>query len=547
MRDINVNGAVLNVDATHYNSYSNIYDNNNQQQRGGLVSEVLNSQVGKKVTDKFFSLKTAVGTGLNDLVHSIAPLLEGPEDQQPLPPHLRKPVSTAMPGSGTTYGSPPPSSTKKYQQQLQKANASLASSATASQKEKEKISDPLSMPSPSPSNSPIPGGNGESASTKTASSSSSASATSEVPPSSQNAPARVDNSGPAMIEEVDPLTGMVISRPAAPASAAMGKRPSMTSTSGKHSIAGEGTGYANMPESVTTGPSTPMSTHKTVGGSTSAAGGMQTPTQQSSSSRQGLSLFSPNWFPTSSSASTTAGGTAGTTRDKKKDRQSVGVDLRDLHLDGQPLSSAASTSTASTTAGGGSGGTSGGSSSNNGVREGSTALRAKGNAVRDRLLEIADHLNQLSAICAASSPTGAGSSENDGEEDVCAGTAKRLMALASVLAGDSSIVDFDIKFANKELTTLLPNQVKIQAGANVGGSSATRRGSGSSSISVTAGPASMSSLSHEATQQQQKTRTDSMQSSSTVASGMDMKSVSTDSYEGESPSKATQELESEGV
>jgi hypothetical protein len=46
--------------------------------------------------------------------------------------------------------------------------------------------------------------------------------------------------------------------------------------------------------------------------------------------------------------------------------------------------------------------------------------------------------------------------------------------LAKVLAGDCSIVDYDMKFANKEITTLLPNQVKVFPVNNNAGSGYAR-------------------------------------------------------------------------
>ncbi len=535
VRDINSNGAILNVDTFNNNNYPNGAGNGNNYDfntRGSLVSDVLNSQVSKKVQDKFFSLKTAVGSGLNEFVQSISPLLDGFDDDplappKPLPPHQRKPVSTATPYSingGLT--TPPPSAKKKP--------------APTSVSQKERIVDPLLSGSMSPA---AAGSSGDASSVKSGSSSSTAVGS--------------DASGPATIEEVDPLTGMVVSRPAT-SSAKESKRPSVTGASTSGKMAGEGTGYANLPEAMLANqdgnPTTPMTYSKTVGGA-----GVQTPTP--GTSRQGLSLFSPNWFPSNNAGGNAAasGASSSTAANKKKDRLSVGVDLRDLH-EGQPLSMTQPSSSSNATTN-----NSNNPNTNNGVKEGSTALRAKGNAVRDRLMEIADHLNQLSAICAhntadPSSPPGApvGSPSSD-EEDVCSSTAKRLHALAQILSGDSSIVDYDMKFANKEFSTLLPNQVKIGTTTN-SGSTTARRGSGSSTISVTAGPASIASLSiagdevpstqapvSQQLADQPKNRTDSLQSNSST-SGMDMKSVSSESGgEGDSPTKAPQDTELESV
>jgi hypothetical protein len=408
VRDMTVAGAVLNELPFNIPKPAPMQEST----RGSLVSDVLNSQVGRKVTDRFYSLKTAVGSGINDIVQSIVPLLDGSPEENDFRPK--------QDGIDAFY---------VYNNQNEGNNASTLSSVSRPMMVspgpkrnplavvRKKVQDPLVADAIHPSEtvdneSNTTGDSPPSITTTSSPVQKEINVQPETPPTVSVGEENI---------EVDPLTGLTLSQQSKPPSSSPvpAKRASFTSpaaTTGK--LRGEGTGYGNL----TAHDSLPMSTASS------------TPVP---SDRKGMSLFGPNWFPSSSAKSVTK---------KQKDRLSVGVGLQTLGHDDVEFSTENTDERDSLTS----------------SKEGSTALRAKGNAIKDRLLEIADHLCVLSAAGQHTTP--------DDRDDVCIATARRLTALASVLSGDATIVDFDRKFANKELPMSFPaHRVRRDSRASMSG------------------------------------------------------------------------------
>lgn len=84
-------------------------------------------------------------------------------------------------------------------------------------------------------------------------------------------------------------------------------------------------------------------------------------------------------------------------------------------------------------------------------------LIAQNATVGDRLHDIADYLMNFSGTIAMDEATGAAGATGAtaANEDACYVVAKRLRALADVLAGQYSVVDYDVKYANRTLPTVL--------------------------------------------------------------------------------------------
>lgn len=173
----------------------------------------------------------------------------------------------------------------------------------------------------------------------------------------------------------------------------------------------------------------------------------------SSSTSSSSSLFAPtSWFPSASSSSSTQ-----SKQDKKKaNRASGGVDLHTLQSNLKELDEGSLL--------GSSGGSSAKSSlfglSSSSMKRTSDPAAAKSsslannNSVGDRLLELADQLvHPAYKSFPASSREGR---DLQFEAEMRTETVKRLRALADVIAGLSSIVDYDMKFANAKLVSEPP-------------------------------------------------------------------------------------------
>jgi hypothetical protein len=89
------------------------------------------------------------------------------------------------------------------------------------------------------------------------------------------------------------------------------------------------------------------------------------------------------------------------------------------------------------------------------------AMIAQNQTVGDRLHDLADYLMQFSGGNADSGTNGNNSNTDEtGQDDACNAVAKRLRALADVLAGQTSVVDYDVKFTNRTLPVVL-SSVKL--------------------------------------------------------------------------------------
>ena len=84
-------------------------------------------------------------------------------------------------------------------------------------------------------------------------------------------------------------------------------------------------------------------------------------------------------------------------------------------------------------------------------------LIAQNATVGDRLHDIADYLMNFSGTIAMDEAAGAAGATGAtaANEDACYVVAKRLRALADVLAGQYSVIDYDVKYANRTLPTVL--------------------------------------------------------------------------------------------
>jgi hypothetical protein len=88
------------------------------------------------------------------------------------------------------------------------------------------------------------------------------------------------------------------------------------------------------------------------------------------------------------------------------------------------------------------------------------AIIAQNQTVGDRLHDLADFLAQFSGSKTESGTNGNnGGSDESGQDDACNAVAKRMRALADVLAGQYSVVDYDVKFTNRTLPTVLSTHI----------------------------------------------------------------------------------------
>lgn len=364
VRDINEDGAILNYG-------QNVFYRDDQLARPTIVD------FGKKVTDKLNVIKSAVGTGWNDIVqHMAAPLRDSNVEEDPNKEHMQH-IYRENSALDTSSDKIEYHSNSIYKTNIAATPGTLQRANSQTNQTENPLMDETSTVATEDES--------------VARSSTHTDVAKEEPP-------KVEVK--AVDPNIDPLSGLLTAttRSVPPASV---KRPSALNKPG------EGTGYANMPDSLM---SPSLENNKPFAANT--------PTASKSS---GMSLFSPNWFPSSSTKST-----------KKKDqnnRLSAGVNLQDLQQYAETSGEYA---------------------------KGSSNETAKNNAVGDRLLEIADHLAALSGF-----DNGSGD-----DEDVCIATAKRLRGLADILGGYTSIVDFDMKFANKELPKTFPHVTKLKRGSN---------------------------------------------------------------------------------
>jgi hypothetical protein len=384
VRDINSNGAVLNYvgdSMSPTSDYHQIHSEHHHRPSLKGIKPALN-HVRTKVHDQFSSIKSAVGRGLNDLVESFAPLIEG--EEQPTDANNHSPTNSTP--SVASLNSPPPVK-QHHQHQHQQHHKDKDPLASLIPKKKETTAYAFEE-----GEATLP----------------------PVPPPHMKVP-----------DNIDPLLGTenIVERP----KKQLTTGPESTSSS----LNGFGKSYANLP-----GDPPDLDPLLTKGINS-------TPGKKKS----GKSLFSPNWFPSSSASSSKP-------EPEKGSRLSAGVDLNVLHSYQESVNN----------------NNNGGGDSHATIavappsakksKNGSITKIHQQEAVSDRLLDLADELIRISQQCAAvnnnnaqeENPNHQSSPAND-QNDALMATAKRLQALVDVLGGLSSVVDYDVKFGNRSIPT----------------------------------------------------------------------------------------------
>jgi hypothetical protein len=399
VRDINYSGAVLNYD---YNSMSPPKDYQPlPEKRPSLINQSLKptlNQVGRKVTDQLSTIKSVVGNGLNDLVHSLAPLLDFEEEDMAEAAY----VNTSQGNQGSAVGS-------RQMQRMQPSNSQTTRLAPSSKVQTNRTEDDSGDES------------------------------------SRKGKKRDLGLPPAPPANIDPLLGaepMNVKEKPVGSTIQLKKQLSnskLETPSKEPPLPGSGTTYGNIPDKLATSAEFEQLLQKATGGqpgntitSSNTASSAITPGHHGGKEHKS-SLFSPSWFPSSSSKHKKD-------TNKEKNRLSTGVDLGTISAIQQHAGDGSSHGETSTIVG-----------------AGHDRKSSQGNsheAVGDRLLDLSEELLRVSAALAQAQHLSGGN--RDENNDIQIATAKRLQGLADVLAGLTSIVDYDVKFGNKALPLVLP-------------------------------------------------------------------------------------------
>lgn len=355
VQSINFNGAVLNYQSDSMTPPKDYYPVQEGRKTGLKAIKPALSNVGKKVTDLGFSFTAAVGNGLSEFVQSIAPLIEGFEEDEDSPSTSSHPSQFRSPVPGSHAMKRNSKTQPRVKVEYDYEDEPIDSSSDGSKKEKTAIVNP----------------------------------------------------------NADPLLGTenIVQRP----------KKAVENTSAKDiPLNGMGTSYGRLPDTYQDSSVDPLL-------------GSGTP-NNALQKKGSKSLFSPNWFPSSSTSSSNV--KEKTLKDLEKgSRQSAGVDLNVL----QSYSRDKDTK----------------DKEKEKEKEESSNLKVKSkrkhqeHAVGDRLLDLADELIRLSQ------------QNSDESTDLCIATAKRLQGLVDILSGYSSIVDYDTKFGNKALPSITNNRTSL--------------------------------------------------------------------------------------